>query len=177
MPLHLVRRLVLLAALAASGPFAAQAQDIEGACERAAREQGYRVVDFGPARELYSGERLSGYAMQLSLRRDRDAARGSCVYRLATGGASLVRIEGPRREEADRRQPSERETQAICIRAVERRDFRIQRVVGSRMQTDDRRNAVGRAHVFLASRDRREWRVECNYNFRSDRVQVDYFRP
>jgi hypothetical protein len=177
MPFRLFRRLVVVLAAIAVLPLAAQAQEIRNACERAARERGYRVVEFSRPRELYSGEKLSGYSMQLRLKRDAEAAQAGCVYRLATGVASLVRIERDRGDEADRRPPSARETQAICNRAVERRDFRILRVRGSRDQTDDRWKVIGRIHVFLAERDRREWRVECNYNFRSGRTEVEYFRP
>lgn len=177
---HMLCRLFLLSTLAAAVPLVAEARDVEGACERAARDNGYRVVDFGRERELYSGEKLSGYAMQLRVRRDGEERSASCVYRIATGGASIIKVEGGRRDdrdEGDIRVPTEHESWNACVRAIKDRDFRLGDEILRRNQKDDRRRSVARLHVFEATRDRREWRVECVYDFRSRRAKTDYYRP
>ena len=176
-------RLLLACLAAAVLPLAVQAQEWRRSCEIVAEDRGFRIARTGEVRPVLSNERIVGYIVPVVLERGRDVVRAECDYSLRTARATLIGLDDRRRDDERARRddergraPSEARTEAACVRAAERRDFRVTRLVASSALTNDRRREVAREHLFNASRERRDWRVRCIYDFRTGETDIDFYR-
>lgn len=170
---------VLAVLLMFAGPALAQFNDRSRAREQCLDEadrQGIRVLSAGGARERRDyQDRLQDTTVMLEIEYRGRIITARCVVRVTSAEAI---IELPDRN-SDRRPefavPSLRSTQDRCERAANREGFRVERVL---RQEDlfSRGRVTGRETTLAVRRNDRRGGLICTFDFRADRMTVEFYR-